>query len=71
MTHIHATTYYLAGRKEALTVNPQVFDPDSSAPLKDREDWLPGENYFKSEEKLLWSHKQEKSHSKAINKPFC
>lgn len=53
MTHIHATTYYLAGRKEALTVNPQVFDPDSSAPLKDREDWLPGENYFKSEEKLL------------------
>lgn len=42
MSHSHATTYYLAGKKGALTVNPQVFDPDSSAPLKDWEECLLG-----------------------------
>ncbi len=55
MSYIHAITYYLAGRKEALTVNPQVFDPDSSALRKNREDCLPGENYFKREKVALIS----------------
>lgn len=47
MCHIHATTYYLAGKEAALTVNLHHSDPDSSALLKDKEEFLLGKKILR------------------------